>query len=372
MPGGLPQKRRRANACHMHSQRFFGFLLYGVLAILCLTGCWQSGETGAFLPEIPKNMGGELPFPEQNPFTREGVELGRALFYDPMLSANGKVACASCHEQRFAFSDGEALAARGVSGKPLLRNSPPLFNLAWHGDFFWDGGAKNLESLVFAPLTHPDEMGADLTETLQKLQEHPVYPAKFKAAFGTDSIQSALVARAIAQFLRTLVSTGSRYDRYMRREPGAHMNKEELKGLRLTMQKCGACHNSEHFSNFQHHNIGLDSVFSQDHEGMGQGRYRISLDKRDLGAYKTPSLRNLAVTGPYMHDGRYATLEEAVAHYDSAVLVTPSLSWAMYTDGKPNIALAPEETTAIVAFLHTLTDSAFLGNPVYAPPKNFK
>ena len=150
-------------------------------------------EAKLFMPDLPSNLGESFPQPERNPITKEGTELGRQLFYDPVLSGNGTVSCATCHQQDKAFSDGRALSTAGITAKPLLRHVPQLVNLAWMNGLFWDGGAKDLESVSFGPLTHPDEMGQDLKVLTHKLQQHPLYPQLFKKAFGSDSVTAAAV-----------------------------------------------------------------------------------------------------------------------------------------------------------------------------------
>jgi cytochrome c peroxidase len=197
--------------------------LYSFLfSLLLLSSCTQEMNPSTvenlgpepFLPELSSSLGvGDFPQPERNPMTREGVLLGKKLFFDPMLSSNGKVSCASCHQPGKAFTDGKDLSTKGVSGKALHRHSPPLFNLAWHTDgLFWDGGAKDLESLNFGPLTHPDEMAADLKAIAAYLAADGDYPGLFEDAFGSMGIQSATISRALSQYTRTLISQTSRYD----------------------------------------------------------------------------------------------------------------------------------------------------------------
>jgi cytochrome c peroxidase len=290
------------------------------------------------------------------------------LFYDPVLSENNQLSCATCHQPSRAFTDGLALSAQGVSGKLLHRNAPSLVNLAWHKGLFWDGGASDLESLVFGPLTHPDEMGQDLHALVQELDEKAVYRDMFKRAFGEDTIYSALVGRALAQYLRTLISANSRFDQFIRNEAGANFSGIELKGIEVFDQKCGCCHlfglgKNDFFTDHQYHNNGLDSAFSSGPEGILQGRFRITRDSADMGKFKTPSLRNIALTTPYMHDGRFATLEQVLDHYDSKMKYFHTLDSIFHeTEGRVGISLTEGEKEAIIVFLHTLTDTAFVQN----------
>lgn len=322
-------------------------------------------KTGLKIPE-----GFPIPvLPEMNPLTKEGVELGRKLFYDPRLSFNNKVSCASCHIQELNFSDGIALGNNGVSGNQLHRHSPILMNLAWmNSGFFWDGGSKNLESQVFGPLTHADEMAQNLSALPGKLQQDAEYVILFDKAF-TDGIKTENVAKALAQFQRTMISGHSRYDQY-KINLTRGLNHEEMKGLSLVRKHCGSCHSGELFTDHLFHNNGIDDDFSDEsHEWMYRGRYRITHDLKDMGAYKTPSLRNVMVSAPYMHDGRFATIDEVLEHYSSGVKKSPYTSPLLrQNDGTPGIPLTTDDKQAIKAFLHTLTDHEFLSNAALSKP----
>ncbi len=343
-----------------------------ILSLLLLTASKPTHQIDAlpqkFLLDIPSNLSDTLPVPARNPLTKEGVKLGKMLFFDPVLSGNNQISCATCHQPSRAFTDGLALSDQGESGKPLHRNAPSLVNLAWHKGLFWDGGASDLESLVFGPLTHPDEMGQDLHALVQELNEKAVYRKMFKSAFGEDTIYSALVGRALAQYIRTLISANSRYDQFVRNEPGANFSGMELKGMETFEQKCGSCHpfgkgNNNFFTDHQYHNNGLDSTFPNESEGIFQGRFRITRDSTDMGKFKTPTLRNIALTAPYMHNGRFATLEEVLDHYDSKMEYSSTLDSIFYEDeGRAGISLTEAEKEAIIAFLHTLTNTAFVQN----------
>jgi len=314
----------------------------------------------------PPNLSDTLPFPQRNPITKPGIALGKKLFFDPILSGNNQISCATCHQPSRAFTDGLALSDQGVSGKKLQRNVPSLVNLAWQKGSFWDGGAKDLESLVFGPLTHADEMGQDLHELVQELNEQTTYRSLFNKAFGKDTIYSALIARALAQYQRTLISAHSRYDRFIRKEPGAILTAIELKGMEVFEQKCGSCHQfgkgkNDFFTDHAYHNNGLDSTYASGFEGIFQGRFRVTRDSADMGKFKTPTLRNIALTAPYMHDGRFATLEAVLEHYDHEMVNSTTLDTVFQRgDGSVGIPLTEEEKEAIVVFLCTLTDAAFL------------
>ena len=337
---------------------------YSVLVALCFS-CKEDRVKPGLAP-LP--VGVEIPFPDRNPFTAEGIALGRLLFYDPILSKNGRVSCATCHQQEKAFTDGVALSKAGVSGKPLLRHAPSLVNLAWAHDLFWDGGAKDLEAVSFGPLLHTDEMGQELRTLTQTLQQHDQYPKLFKKAFGTDSITSREVSRALAQFLRTLISTNSRYDKYVRQEPGGELTTMELNGLTAFNKYCSSCHAMDLFTDNSYHNNGLDSTFSDENEQMQYGRGRITRLAADIGKYKTPTLRNIALTAPYMHDGRFKTLKKVLEHYSAGVLYSPSLARQLQQGQALGIPLSDAEKESILAFLQTLTDEVLLKQKALANP----
>jgi len=345
------------------------------LLLVFLPGCNLASEEESFpfpkgaVPAVPANLGTAVPFPERNPFTEEGILLGRKLFYNTRLSGNNQISCASCHHPSKAFSDGVALATTGVSGQQLHRNVPALQNLAWMPGWFWDGGAKDLESLALGPLTHADEMAKDLKELVRELRADAEYPKQFKAAFGTDSITSALVARALAQFQRTLISGNSAYDRYARAEAGANLRPAEVRGLALVRSACAPCHSTDFFTDQSFRNNGLDSKFSDDHEALAWGRGRITRRAEDMGKYRVPTLRNIAVTTPYMHDGRFQTLEEVLEHYRHGLVSSPTLDPIFrQPNGQLGLLLTEEEKADIISFLHTLTDRDFLKNPAIGPP----
>ncbi len=304
-----------------------------------------------------------LEYPYDNPLTVEGAALGRALFYDKALSADGALSCASCHVQRFAFAD-SVPRSTGMHGLRTLRNSLPLMNLAWDHFFFWDARALSLELQAFEPVTAHRELGTDWPAVSERLRRSPRYPPLFAAAFGDNRIDSLRIAFALAQFERTLVSLDSRFDRYfyLKQTDALTMQERRGKDLFFTRAHCVDCHEPPLFKGHLVANIGLDSVPKD--PGLG-GRTGLPWH---LGRFKTPSLRNVAVTAPYMHDGRFATLEEAVDFYadgvrtDATTLDEHMLPWR---EGR--IRLSRQDRADLVAFLRTLTDSAFLVEPAFGP-----
>ncbi|ODS84325.1 MAG: cytochrome-c peroxidase [Cytophagaceae bacterium SCN 52-12] len=317
------------------------------------------------LVRIPANF----PSPRlnaDNPLTPEGVALGRQLFYDKRLSGNNRIACASCHDPAKSFSDGVALTSAGVTGTPLLRHSPALINLAWaNTGLFWDGGSTNLESQALAPLRAEDEMHQDLVELVEELSAVPDYVSGFRKAFN-DDIRPGYVMMALAQFQRTLVSADSRYDKFVRREDDEDLSPMEKEGLLLVRQKCQSCHSTDLFTDFLYHNNGLDPVFpAESYDGLYTGRYRITYDRQDMGAYKTPTLRNLKFTAPFMHDGRFSTLKQVIDHYSEGVRSSETLSPFIPENG---FRFSEREKEAVLAFLETLTDAAYTVNPGFTAP----
>lgn len=342
-------------------------VLFLALIVVC-TSCGKQHvdpDSQSYVLPVPAHFSQPV-FDTQNPMTREGIALGRMLFYDMRLSANNKVSCASCHQQALAFSDGEVFSKAGVSATALLRHSPALINMAWaNNGLFWDGGSTNLESQVFGPLTAHDEMGQNLYELVDELNAVPEYVVRFKSAFDSG-ITTQNVAKALAQFQRTFISANSRYDKFKLNSPGSTLSAIELKGLELVEQKCQGCHAGELFTDNTYHNNGIDADFSiTDHEGLYLGRYRISYDPKDLGSYRTPTLRNVALTSPYMHDGRFETLEDVVDHYASGIKHSSTLDTRLPAGG---MKLNAEEKMAVVSFLKTLTDYQFITDSKLSAP----
>ena len=293
--------------------------------------------------------------PDANPVTDAGATLGRVLFYDTRLSANDGVACASCHVQALGFSD-TARFSRGFAGGRTRRHSMALANARLYrsGRFFWDERAATLEAQVLAPIQDPVEMGMPLDRLERKLGATPYYAPLFRAAFGTPEVTRERVARALAQFVRALVSADSRFDR------GA-LTPEEREGLRLFtgVAGCARCHVPNALAADAARNTGLDADGAAGADsGAGRGRF------------KAPSLRNVAVRAPYMHDGRFATLEQVVAHYDGGVQPARDLDPRLRGRGGAPRALGLDgaQKAALVAYMRALTDSAFLTDPRFADP----
>ncbi len=347
----------------------------------------------AVLSDIPahftNNAGGPLNTsvngtdntPLNNPVTDHGATLGRVLFYDKKLSANGTVACASCHSQTDGFSD-PAKLSNGFEGGLTRRHSMTLINARFYqrGRFFWDERATTLEAQVLMPFQDPVEMGLTLSQLESIVRDQPYYPTLFKNAFGDETINTDRISKALAQFVRSIVSYNSKYDlgRAQVPNPGApfpNFTQQENLGKNLFLQPpqnggagCFGCHTTEAFvsANIGPQNNGLDAVTNDD-RGAGE---TFPLQPQLQGAFKTGTLRNIALTAPYMHDGRFQTLEEVVEHYNSGVQNHPNLAPPLRTPGgQPlRLNLNEEQKAALVAFMRTLTDTSVGTNPKWSDP----
>lgn len=319
--------------------------------------------------KVPSN------FPEpfldsSNPLTTEGIALGRLLFYDVRLSGNNSISCASCHRPELAFTDAVPQTNIGFTGIPLPRNASALINLAWaNNGLQWDGIATNLQAQALMPLTDLHEMNEKLPDLEAELKRIPDYVTKFRKVFN-DDIKAELIAKALAQFQKTLISGDSKYDQYVRKENNVNLTAIELQGLNLVKQKCSNCHASELFTDNEFHNNGLDATFTdQSLGGVFTGRYRATKNVNDLGKFKTPTLRNAILTEPYMHDGRFITLAQVLDHYANGVKLSASLDLSLVQpNGRTGISLTTDEKTAIIAFLTTLTDYKFASNKEFSNP----
>lgn len=316
------------------------------------------------IPQFVKSFQGDIKFPADNPQTVEGVALGRKLFYDKMLSNNGSISCASCHKQENAFDDPRPFS-QGTNGSFGDRNAMAIINLAWGKQFFWDGRRSSLEGQAHDPVTNPIEMANTWPNVVRNLQRSSEYPDLFYRAFGTKTIDSDLVVKAIAQFERTLVSFNSRFDKYYHQGDSAVFTLQEKNGLSIFRGK-GLC-NHCHLLN----TMLTDNAFSNnglDVDPLDPGLQKFTGKPEDKGKFKVPTLRNIELTAPYMHDSRYNTLEQVVNHYsDSVKQNSPNLDVHMIDFGS-GLHLTPQEKADLVAFLKTLTDRSFTTNPELSDP----
>jgi cytochrome c peroxidase len=307
--------------------------------------------------------------PRDNPVTDAGAALGRALFYDTRLSANNTVACGTCHKQARAFSDAKRFS-EGYEGRPTDRNAMSLVNLRYYprGRFFWDERAGSLEDQVLVPIQSRTEMGQDLAKVVATLAADGRYPELYRKAFGDAEVTPRRTARALAQFVRSLVSYRSRYDEGLTRsrsvrEDFENFTGQENRGKGLFLTHCGSCHlpqgQDAHFVLTRPLNNGLDSDVRHADGGVGD----VTLTPTEVGLFKSPSLRNVELTAPYMHDGRFATLDAVLDHYARDVKDHPNLDGRARRRG-----LSAAERAALVAFLKTLTDHQFVTDPKFSDP----
>lgn len=290
-----------------------------------------------------------------NPITKEGFELGKKLFYDPILSVNNSISCGSCHIQTSAFTHHGHTVSHGIFDRMGTRNSPSIMNLAWGTSFMWDGGIFDLDLQSIAPITNHLEMGETMANVLHKLSTSSQYPALFKKAFGSEEITSNNFLKAISQFMLLCVSSNSKYDSVMRGEGKVAFTPDEKAGYLLFKDRCGNCHKEPLFTDNSFRNNGISISNVND-----SGRYLVTQNDADLYRFKVPSLRNLAYTAPYMHDGRFFTIDAVLDHYTGQVKNTANLDLLLQQNGVLGIAMTAEEREKIKAFLNTLNDHSFL------------
>jgi cytochrome c peroxidase len=355
------------------------FLIYGIVAvtIVYISSAFRSSGNASQDPyplAYPANFGNMIYVPADNPLTVAGVELGRKLFYETALSANNQVSCGSCHKQELAFTDGKQFST-GVDGSLTKRNSMALINLLWADNFFWDGRAKGLEQQVKFPLEDQHEMGQSMEVSAKKLNEINAYPELFSKAFGSTTINADRIAKALAQFERTLISSNSLYDKFL---AGNYIpDSSQLRGMKLFFTNpqpergirgaaCGHCHSGPKTYSELYHNTGLDNT------PVDQGRAEFTNQSSDKGRFRVATLRNIALTAPYMHDGRFRSLNEVLDHYSDHIKEQPKLS--PFLKGLSNekdrtgLNLSKDEKTDIISFLQMLTDSTFITDPRFSNP----
>lgn len=313
-----------------------------------------------------------MPVAAANPVTIEGAELGRYLFYDTILSRGRNMSCASCHKQAYAFSDAPNQFSTGNNRVKQTRNTPALFNLAWYPALFWDGRAASIEEQALHPVSDHNEMNLLWPDAVRRVAASPLYIQMFTQAFGNVPIDSTLIARAIGQFERTLLSYRSKYDQL---ESGkAVLTKEEADGFVLvndmTKGDCLHCHTTDADAlgtTMKYSNNGLDEI-ADVAKYKDKGRGGITKNTAENGWFKIPSLRNVAITAPYMHDGRFKTLEAVLEFYSSGVKHAINVDSKMGFAHQGGNKLTKEEQKKIIAFLRTMTDAAFITDPAFSNP----
>jgi cytochrome c peroxidase len=300
--------------------------------------------------------------PADNPLTEEGIALGKKLFYDPILSGNNTLSCADCHFQSKGFSDPVRVSI-GIEGVLGTKNASAIINAAWNTTNFWDGRTISLEEQALGPVTSFIELHSpSWKQVAQELMDNSEYIGLFKQAFNTDIIDSSHVVKAIAQFERIIISSESKFDKFLDYE--ASLTPSELRGKEIFNTEkgdCFHCHSYPLFTSNLFHNNGLDPEGSMDN-----GRFNVTNDPNDKGKFKSPTLRNVDLTAPYMHDGRFATLEEVIEHYNFGGHNSSTIDPLM-KKVDIGLGLTQQDKTDLINFLKTLTDSTFINNPEFRP-----
>ncbi len=328
--------------------------IWMIPVLLVLGSCAKSGDLAEMPgPAIPAHFPPPVYRAESNTYTAAGIELGKKLFFDPGLSATGKVSCATCHDQVHSFSDHNVPLSRGIFGKLGKRNSPPIYNLIWTKNFMWDGSIRHIELQPIAPLTDSAEMGASIADIVKYLRSNEDYRKRFASAFNGAAPDDQKMLKAMAQYMATLVSANSKYDRVITGRES--FTEQEARGYAIFKTNCKSCHTEPLLTDGSYRNNGLD-VFPAD-----SGRMRITRNPADRGKFRVPSLRNVALTYPYMHDGRFDELKTVVDHYSAGMhsggLTDPSLAPMNFT---------PQQKADLISFLSALTDYEFVSNIKHA------
>jgi cytochrome c peroxidase len=355
------------------------YLLKGISAVavgILLFSCSSDDDGVQTLTPVTLDFkGAPVPsLPEDNLLTAEGIELGRRLFYEKALSKDGTMSCASCHNQTTAFSDTNQFSI-GVEGLPGGRQAMAIFNMAWNtNEFFWDGRAHLLRDQALLPIQDPLEMNETLENVIAKLNDLPEYNDRFQQVFGSSTITEYNISLALEQFMNSIISVDSKYDKFKRNEVTLTESEERGRQLFFTEYNkffpdisgadCAHCHSGFNFENDEYMNNGLDDLAGQ----TDIGRESVTDNANDKAKFKVTSLRNVALTPPYMHDGRFKTLEEVIDHYNQGIKLSPSVNPAIADTEGSGLFLTPQDKQDLVAFLKTLTDETLLTNPDYSNP----
>lgn len=332
------------------------WFFYGGMFFVCASFVYLN-ETDWLLPK-------EFPKPEydfaKNPISANKIELGRALFYDPILSIDNTISCASCHSQYSAFTHVDHNLSHGIQDRIGFRNSPALMNLAWQKSFMRDGAVNHLDMQALAPISNPDEMGEDIQHIVEKLRLSQIYSPLFENAFGDNVITGERVLKALSQFMLTLVSNNAKFDSVMRSQ--SVFTEKEHKGYAVFKKHCNACHTEPLFTNDAFVNNGL----AMDPELKDYGRFRVTQNAQDSFKFRVPTLRNIEFSYPYMHDGRFKKLNQVINHYTSPKTNSTTLDSRLANP----MQLTSEERVELKAFLLTLTDKHFLFDTRFSYPKH--
>ena len=293
---------------------------------------------------------------ENNSYSEARYSLGKHLFYDPILSLDSTVSCATCHAQSHGFADHNIPFSKGVDGSFGNRNAPAVFNMAWSPLFFWDGRVQLLDHFSIGPIINPIEMKETVDHVIAKLNKNKVYRTRFKTAYNIDSITEEKLQQALSQYMALVISANSKYDQYIAGK--VTLTASETNGMNLFKQHCSTCHKDPLFTDYSFRNNGLDSVFKD------LGREGYTKNSSDRGKFKVPTLRNVELTYPYMHDGRLISLMDVINHYTSGIKKSETLDPILQNP----ISLSTTEKKDLMKFLFTLTDYSMIADTSIAEP----
>lgn len=348
------------------SVRFCMLWIFAALVCSVFTGCKDDFEGEAYIADQAYDLEIPADFPalafdrDKNPVTVNGVALGKKLFYEGRLSRNNSISCGFCHIQENAFTHHGHPVSHGIDNRLGIRNVSPIQNMAFLRNYTWDGVSHNLDERSLVPITTDFEMDSSMPEVVGKLNADANYKKLFKAVFGDENITGERVLKAISQFMATMVSADSKYDRVLKGKTA--FTAEENEGYKLFRNNCASCHSGALFTDESFRNTGM--YYNAQYND--RGRYRVTLDWNDNMKFRVPSLRNVEYTAPYMHDGRFTTLEAVLNFYSDLVENQPNLDPLLKKDGHVGIRMNPSEKQYIIAFLKTLSDQNFITNKAFA------
>lgn len=333
------------------------YIILFVLPIL-----WSCSNNEEVYVDLPLELNKPSNFPSlaynigQNPPTEKGFELGKKIFYDGRLSSDGTISCGFCHIQQNAFTHHGHTVSHGINNASGTRNSPSIQNMAFQTQFMWDGAADNLDFQAVIPLLSAIEMNGNLGAIMAMMKADPIYVKLYGQAFPNKQINTENMFKALSQFMVMNISANSRFDKYRRNEAGGTLSNDELQGYAIFNSKCASCHATDLFTDNSFRNNGL----SVNPLVNDVGRYRLTELSQDYYKFKVPSLRNVEVTAPYMHDGRFGTLDAVLNHYSNGVVNSATLDPSLNQNGTLGIPLSSIEKSKLIAFLKTLTDNQYL------------
>jgi len=336
------------------------YIVLVILIIVGISSCKKPKETTPYILEQPY----KFPlYPEgEDILSEEAIKLGRRLFYDPILSGDSTMSCATCHVQEDGFSDKRRFSI-GIDGSIGDRQSMPIINVAWMEKLFWDGRAIKVKGQALEPVENPIEMKAHWPIVVEKLKIHDIYIKMFDDAFPEQEITKDLAAEAIAQFEKTIISSNSKFDKYLKGQ--YTLTEQEQRGYDLFFSEqadCFHCHSGALVTDLQFHNNGLDAIH------IDKGLENVTKNINDRGKFKTPTLRNISYTAPYMHDGRFNTIDEVLDHYSTGVQNSATIDPLMEFAAQGGVSLNAQEKEDIKAYLLLLNDEEFLNNPKFSSP----